>query len=339
MDPISQGVLGATWSLNGITKKNKSEIVQALWLGCLSGMAPDLDVLIRSSQDPLLFLEYHRHFTHSLAFIPFGALICVLVLKPLFKLFNAKPLPWLRAYLYCFLGYASHALLDACTSYGTQLFLPFSNMRVAWDVISIIDPLYTLPLIFFVTLAALRKKLIWVRCALIYSMAYIVLGFVQHHRAINLLKNSAESRRHAPIRIHTKPSFANMILYRGIYETEDKFYVDAIRVPYWGTSTVIEGFSIPKFKFSDLTQKGVAMNSTLWKDVERFAWFSDHFLVWSPDQENTISDLRYSMLPDSQNMLWGIKINPTQQEQHVEFINFRDVDDTTLHKFKKMLFN
>ncbi|WP_256927785.1 hypothetical protein, partial [Vibrio parahaemolyticus] len=27
-------------------------------LGVASGMAPDLDVLIRSSSDPLLFLEY-----------------------------------------------------------------------------------------------------------------------------------------------------------------------------------------------------------------------------------------------------------------------------------------
>jgi len=35
-------------------------------LGFLSGMAPDLDILIRSSTDPLLSLEYHRQFTHFL---------------------------------------------------------------------------------------------------------------------------------------------------------------------------------------------------------------------------------------------------------------------------------
>ncbi|GAL32009.1 integral membrane protein [Vibrio maritimus] len=38
-------------------------------LGLLSGLAPDIDVLIRSSHDPLLFLEFHRQFTHSLLFI------------------------------------------------------------------------------------------------------------------------------------------------------------------------------------------------------------------------------------------------------------------------------
>src|SRR5690606_29471703 len=45
------------------------------WLGALGGMAPDLDVIIRSASDPLLALEYHRHFTHSLAFIPIGGLL------------------------------------------------------------------------------------------------------------------------------------------------------------------------------------------------------------------------------------------------------------------------
>ena len=43
------------------------------WLyGCVGGLAPDLDVFIRSSADPLVALEYHRHFTHSLLFIPIG---------------------------------------------------------------------------------------------------------------------------------------------------------------------------------------------------------------------------------------------------------------------------
>ena len=51
-------------------------------LGALAGMAPDLDVLIRSSTDPLLFLEYHRQFTHSLAFIPIGAALCTAILYP-----------------------------------------------------------------------------------------------------------------------------------------------------------------------------------------------------------------------------------------------------------------
>ena len=32
--------------------------------------------------DALLVLDYHRHFTHALAFVPFGALIAALLLWP-----------------------------------------------------------------------------------------------------------------------------------------------------------------------------------------------------------------------------------------------------------------
>ena len=76
MDPFTQGIVGTTVAQTA-TKKNT--LVIASVIGLLSGLAPDLDIFIRSSTDPLLFLEYHRHFTHSLIFIPIGALICATV--------------------------------------------------------------------------------------------------------------------------------------------------------------------------------------------------------------------------------------------------------------------
>ena len=52
MDPLTQGTIGAVLP-QALGKKNLG--VVAL-LGFLSGMAPDLDILIRSSTDPLLSL-------------------------------------------------------------------------------------------------------------------------------------------------------------------------------------------------------------------------------------------------------------------------------------------
>ena len=74
MDPLSQGIIGSTASQ--AFKKNKHSLLIVAIIGFLSGMAPDLDIFIRSSEDPLLFLEFHRQFTHSLIFIPVGGLIC-----------------------------------------------------------------------------------------------------------------------------------------------------------------------------------------------------------------------------------------------------------------------
>ena len=70
MDPISQGSLGATLAQ---TVAGREKIKAATLLGCFGGLAPDLDIFIQSPSDPLLFLEFHRQFTHSLFFIPFGS--------------------------------------------------------------------------------------------------------------------------------------------------------------------------------------------------------------------------------------------------------------------------
>ena len=77
MDPVSQGVIGATFSQSFFRREKLFPVGVA---GVISGLSPDLDVFISSSIDPLLFLEFHRQFTHSLIFIPFGALAVTLIL-------------------------------------------------------------------------------------------------------------------------------------------------------------------------------------------------------------------------------------------------------------------
>jgi hypothetical protein len=77
MDPLTQGTLGA--ALPQATA-GRARMGLATLAGFAGGMAPDLDVLIRSSEDPLLFLEYHRQFTHSLVFIPVGAAVVAALL-------------------------------------------------------------------------------------------------------------------------------------------------------------------------------------------------------------------------------------------------------------------
>ena len=92
--------------------------------------------------------------THSLIFIPIGSLICALVFYYLFA--RRWQISFKLTYLFCLLGYATHGLLDACTSYGTQLLWPFSTERISWNTISIVDPLFTLPL-FVLVIIGLKK--------------------------------------------------------------------------------------------------------------------------------------------------------------------------------------
>ena len=224
MDPISQGVLGAA-APKSIAPPEHARL--ACLLGFLAGMAPDLDVLIRSPEDPLLFLEFHRQFTHALVFIPVGGFICGWLLHRLYA--RKRGLDLRTSVIYCTLGYGTHALLDACTTYGTQLFWPFSDYRFAWNSVSVIDPLFTLPLLLLVGLSVWRRKAWLARVALVWAVAYLTFGVVQRDRAVAFGEALAAERGHTPVRLEAKPSFGNLLLWKVVYETDNRYHVDAVR--------------------------------------------------------------------------------------------------------------
>jgi len=72
MDPLTHALLGATAAQAALGHR----LGRRAWLpGALGGLLPDADILIRSTADPLLAIEYHRHFTHAFAFIPVGGVV------------------------------------------------------------------------------------------------------------------------------------------------------------------------------------------------------------------------------------------------------------------------
>jgi len=344
MDPLSQASFGA--SLSQSFANNKSQQVSAMFIGALSGMAPDLDVFIRSAEDPILFLEFHRQFTHSLIFIPVGALICALFFYAVMssgwflrKWPNAK-MSFRQVYLFSFLGYATHGFLDACTSYGTQLLWPFSTQRFAWNTVSIIDPLFTFPLVVLVLIAAYKKNVRYARFAFAYAVIFLSLGWIQNHRAEDALHQLAEQRGHQVERMQVKPSFANRHLWRTIYEYDGRYYIDAVKLLI--QTEIINGTSIQKL---DVKRDfpWLPADSQQAKDIERFRWFSDGYLAVSRKNPNLIMDVRYSLLPNRLNSMWGVKldrqlINNGNLETHVGYQMKRDSSSETFNRFKDMLF-
>ena len=147
MDPFAQGLAGAALASTMIRKKEETRI--ALGIGFLAGLAADLDVLIRSTDDPLLRLEFHRQFTHSFLFIPLGGFVVSLFLW----LFLRRKKSFWSILKFSVLGYGTHGLVDACTSYGTYLWWPFSYTRAAWNNVSIIDSVFSLGVFLFLSIA------------------------------------------------------------------------------------------------------------------------------------------------------------------------------------------
>ena len=327
MDPISQGTVGAAFAQSSANKKN---ILRIGIIGFLAGLAPDLDVLIRSSNDPILFLEYHRQFSHSLFFIPFGSLIVALLIFPLVK----SSMGFKAVYAASFLGYATHGLLDACTSYGTQLFWPFSNERVTWNNISIVDPVFTVPIVILIGIAIATKKRIFSLFAIGWIAFYLSLGFVQYERALSAAMELADSRGHNAQRLTLKPSFGNLILWKSIYQHEETFYVDAIRTAQ--SLTWCSGESIRIFDYQ-YHLPSLDKDSQQAKDIERFRWFSQDYLGYD-EERKLVTDIRYSMIPNQIKPMWGLVIDDQQgKNEHAIWWTSRSLDQSQLDLFKEML--
>tara|TARA_A100000164_G_scaffold144639_1_gene128314 strand:- start:2524 stop:3522 length:999 start_codon:yes stop_codon:yes gene_type:complete len=330
MDPLTQGVLGSAVAQQSANKKN---IIIATLFGFLSGLAPDLDIFIRSNHDPLLALEYHRQFTHSLIFIPIGGLICALIFYYLFA--KRREIEFKSVYLYCTLGYGTHGLLDSCTSYGTQLLWPFSDARISWNTISIIDPIFTLPIFLLILIGALKKKKIYTRISLCWIIGYCIFGVVQKERAKDLASNLALSRGHTNALVDVKPSFANLIVWKSIYSNNNIYYVDAVKV---GLRTKIyEGSKINKLNISE-SFPWLDLSSQQAKDIERFRWFSGGYVALSNKYKNRIIDIRYSMLPNEIKGLWGIELDSlVGSEIHAKYVFNRERNINSIKELFKMI--
>lgn len=328
MDILTQGVLGATVAQSAARKEH---VRLAALIGFISGLIADADVLIRSSTDPLLSLEYHRHFTHSLFFIPVGAAIAFMLFWPFLRnKLNARIL-----YFYCFMGYLLSGVLDACTSYGTHLLWPIINSRIAWNIISIVDPIFTGVLVIGLIVSLKKINVVYSRIAFLLAGSYLLFATLQLHRAENTITNLAQQRGHTIEQSIVKPTIGNTLLWRSVYLSDGVFYIDAVRAGI--NTTVYTGTSINKFKLEDLSQN-IDTDSTLFKDIQRFNHFSEGFVIQYPDKPTIIGDVRYSMNPTSHIPLWGIEMNLAAPREHVKYEFYRETSRAMRQQFVAMLF-
>jgi inner membrane protein len=328
LDLVTQGVLGATLALSAAPQK-EARLAAAVGFG--AGLLADADILIGSSADPLLALEYHRHFTHALAFVPIGALIAAGLLWPLLR----KRIGFRRLYLYCFLGYAFSGLLDACTSYGTHLFWPFSDQRVAWSIIAIVDPLFTLLLGVPLALGVIRQRAWAAQAGLALAACYLVLGLLQQGRAESAAQALAAERGHRPERMLVKPTIGNLVLWRSIYVVNGRAYADGIRVGT-GAAKIYPGTSVALLDVKrDLPS--VPSGSKAAADTARFVAFSDGYAALHPARPDFVGDARYAMLPDSVEPLWGIRLEGVAPDIAVYFVTDRALTPSMRRRFIRML--
>jgi len=326
MDIVTQGLAGAVLA-QSLSKK--SETRAAMVVGFMAGLLADIDAIFtQSNADPLFQLEFHRHFTHSIFFIPIGGLIAALLLWPLAK----KYLPFKRILLFATIGFATSGIIDACTSYGTYLLWPLSDERISWNIISILDPVFSFTLILAIAYAAVKRAPQHAMAGVCVALLYLSFGFYQHERAEAMAMQMAKERGHKVERIEIKPTMANLVLWRSIYEADGFFHVDAFRPAMISDARIYQGETVKRFESSDLPE--LNPDSVMAGDIKRFDYFSDGYIALNG---NVLGDIRYSMVPTSTKPIWGIELDLTAQERHTPFNQYHDTSELSRQLFMAMV--
>jgi inner membrane protein len=223
MDSVSQLAVGAVAGEVVLGKKVGNRAM--IW-GAVVGTIPDLDVLFYPLMDEVSQLGWHRGISHSLLL---NVALAPLLGWVLYRLNGrrASQKSWTVLSLVCLL---SAVLLDCFTVYGTQVFQPFSNYQVGFNNISIIDPLFTVPLLLVIGVALFLRKSPFARRVVILtglalSTIYMAATIVIKIHAGSVVEQSLARQGISYERLMTTPTLFNSVLWRATAEVEEGYYV------------------------------------------------------------------------------------------------------------------
>lgn len=265
MDSLTQIVLGAAVGEVILGKKIGNK---ALLLGAIAGTIPDLDVVFTwINDDPIVQLRTHRAYSHSMFFhlllaLPFAWLS--------HRWSRVEDITFKRWYIFWYLGFFTHALLDCCTTYGTRLFLPFTNYQVGFNNISVIDPIYTLPFLlllivamFFRRNSVTRNKIVF--ASIFISSAYMLLTFALKIKAHQLFREQLRADNISYTELNSTPTILNSILWSAIATNDNALY------------TAEYSFLKPSLpiQWTKFERNLHLLNQFKSKEVETVKWFAD----------------------------------------------------------------
>ena len=290
MDSLTQIVLGAACGEIALGKKIGNK---ALLFGAIGGTIPDLDVFVGRwiYSNEIDIMAFHRGFMHSIVFATLTAFIFGWLVHKLYNLGKRKNSTTQKDWVWLFfLSLVTHPILDCFTPYGTQLFSPFSNYRLALNNISVVDPIYTIP--FLLCLIVLlffkrntKRRYLWLKLGLGMSSVYMLFTLGNKVYINSVYKKSLKAEGINYNRFQTQPSVLNNILWYGIAETDDGYYVGFYSL-FDKSSKVETWHELPK-------NHDLAPDSN--GDIKTLAWFSNGYynFVSTEDQVLRYNDLRY----------------------------------------------
>ncbi len=200
---------------------------------------------------------------------------------------NADVRGWVLLF---FWGFLTHVLLDCFTTYGTQIFAPFSDVRVAWGTVAVVDPLYTFPFLVCLLIAARftrndSRRRVWNRVGLGWSCLYLTLTALNYHQVHRTIEGSLHEQGMSYKHFLITPTIFNNLLWNVVVDTEEAFLL--------GQYSILDEIPIAFHP----TSKGYELLHNLDTDetLGVLRWFSDGYLnaVRRNDGSLQLNDLRF----------------------------------------------
>lgn len=300
MDLITQGILGGAIAQAGYQNKLGRKAV--MW-GAIIGMAPDIDVfLLQFSGHPMAEQLYHRGFTHSLFFAPLAAPIIAAFLCKIYdkRVRSENYGTWLWLAFWCLI---THPLLDIFTTYGTQLLNPLSNYRFSLSGISVIDPLYSLPLLLVTLIGLSRKMQRWhsflTSFMLLLTTAYLFYGVTCNQIALSRARSSLLP--HAATRLNSYPTLFQIHVRRLVAHVENEVWI--------AYTSTFPGVNYPiRWERYQVADPALCSDFLKTSQAQIYDWFCDgDYALINSDNTLKMHDLRFGFVGPSQLGIWGIQ--------------------------------
>lgn len=287
MDSLTQMLLGGCVAAACVPPGQRR---RALLAGAALGTLPDLDALpLLLVDDPVLRMTWHRGPSHSLLVLPLlGHLLWWLARRTVPV--RAAPRAWWWAIV---LALVTHALLDALTVYGTQLWWPLPLPPVMVSSLFIIDPLYTVWLLLAVLVAAVAgpRRIAGraLAAGLVLSTAYAGASLLAKARVEGAADATlAEAGLSDAPRLSVPMPF-NILLWRVVVVTPEGFLE--------GERSLVADRGPLRFRGHDRGDGDLDAVAGL-PAVQRLAWFNQGFMkAWRDGDRLVLSDLRMGAEP------------------------------------------
>lgn len=240
MDSLTQACVGAV--IGELCLGKRLGWKAPLW-GAIIGTIPDMDIIANPWLETHEEVRWHRGWSHGIFGLLLGTGIGSAWLRWRHQI--GWPLAlWVSALVLFF-----NILVDCFNSYGTQLYEPFSDQRIAWNLLFIIDPLFTLPLLLAIIIGRILhwrqsdQATAWISGGIALSVLYLMVAIANKVTVNERFQDSLEAQGFTVQQWFSAPTPFNTLYWRAVAQAENKYYI-AYACP-WDAADSIQWVSLP----------------------------------------------------------------------------------------------